>query len=129
MIIFNRSPFNWPEQGVEKRAELNYTTISANFFLCRQKQSWPVLFYLLQFHTQANLFLTHKGPHSNPVFWGSFQTEVDVIEDVEEYQTIPGVIILVLRVVVMLCFLVALRETMMHEFTQVNLIVQSASFD
>ena len=38
----------------------------------------------------------------------------------EEYQTIPGVIILVLRVVVMLCFLVALRDTMMHEFSQVR---------
>ncbi len=48
------------------------------------------------------------------------QTEVDVIEDVDEYQTIPGVIILVLRVVVMFCFLLALRETMMHEFTQVS---------
>lgn len=49
------------------------------------------------------------------------KTEVDVIEDVEEYQTIPGVIILVLRVVVMLCFLLALRETMMHEFSQERL--------
>ena len=49
-----------------------------------------------------------------------FQTEVDVIEDVEEYQTIPGVIILVLRVVVMLCFLVALRDTMLHEYSQVR---------
>jgi hypothetical protein len=48
------------------------------------------------------------------------QTEVDVIEDIEEYQTVPGVIILVLRVVVMLCFLVALRDTMMHEFSQVG---------
>jgi hypothetical protein len=47
------------------------------------------------------------------------QTEVDVIEDIEEYQTVPGAIILVLRVVVMLCFLVALRDTMMHEFSQV----------
>ena len=45
-----------------------------------------------------------------------YQTEVDVIEDVEEYQTIPGATILVLRVVVMLCFLAALRETMQHEF-------------
>lgn len=45
------------------------------------------------------------------------KTEVDVIEDVEEYQTIPGVITLVLRVVVMLCFVIALRETMLHEYS------------
>jgi hypothetical protein len=51
---------------------------------------------------------------------------VDVIEDVEEYQTIPGVIILVLRVVVMLCFLVALRDTMMHEFSQVRKSVRNS---
>ena len=64
-------------------------------------------------------YLFYKNDLSLTSFF-SFQTEVDVIEDVEEYQTIPGVIILVLRVVVMLCFLVALRETMMHEFTQVR---------
>ena len=46
-----------------------------------------------------------------------FQTEVDVIQDVEEYQTIPGIIILVLRVIVMMVFLVALRDTMAHEHT------------
>ena len=46
-----------------------------------------------------------------------FQFEVDVIEDVEEYQTIPGIIILVLRVIVMLVFLAALRDTMAHEYT------------
>ena len=44
------------------------------------------------------------------------QTEVDVIEDIEEYQTIPGVIILVLRIIVMTCFLLSLRDTMSHEF-------------
>ena len=40
-----------------------------------------------------------------------------MIEDIEEYQTIPGIIILVLRVVVMIVFLVALRDTMAHEYT------------
>ena len=40
-----------------------------------------------------------------------------MIEDIEEYQTIPGVIILVLRVIVMLVFLAALRDTMAHEYT------------
>ena len=47
----------------------------------------------------------------------NFQFEVDVIEDIEEYQTVPGIIILVLRVIVMLVFLVALRDTMAHEYT------------
>ena len=42
---------------------------------------------------------------------------MDVIEDIEEYQTVPGIIILVLRVVVMIVFLVALRDTMAHEYT------------
>ena len=40
-----------------------------------------------------------------------------MIEDIEEYQTIPGIIILVLRVIVMLVFLAALRDTMAHEYT------------
>ena len=44
------------------------------------------------------------------------QTEVDVIEDIEEYQTIPGVIILILRIIVMLCFILSLRDTMSHEY-------------
>lgn len=44
------------------------------------------------------------------------QTEVDVIEDIEEYQTIPGVIILVLRIIVMICFILSLRDTMSHEY-------------
>ena len=40
-----------------------------------------------------------------------------MIEDIEEYQTVPGIIILVLRVIVMLVFLAALRDTMAHEYT------------
>ena len=39
-----------------------------------------------------------------------------MIEDVDEYQTLPGGIILVLRVIVMLCFIASLKETMLHEF-------------
>lgn len=45
------------------------------------------------------------------------QIEVDMVDDQEEYQTVPGITILVLRVVVMLVFLVALRDTMSHEYT------------
>ena len=47
---------------------------------------------------------------------GPFQTEVDVIDDVEEYQTIPGIITLLLRIAVMMCFVAALRDTMFHEY-------------
>lgn len=43
------------------------------------------------------------------------KTEVDVVEDIEEYQTIPGIITLVLRIIVMISFVMALKETMMHE--------------
>ena len=49
-------------------------------------------------------------------FFFIFQTEVDVIEDIEKYQTIPGGITLCLRILVMICFVIALRETMMHEY-------------
>lgn len=38
-----------------------------------------------------------------------------MVEDIEEYQTVPGVIILILRIVAMITFLVSLRETMLHE--------------
>ncbi len=38
-----------------------------------------------------------------------------MIEDIEEYQTVPGIIILFLRVIVMFCFLASLRDTMLHE--------------
>lgn len=34
-----------------------------------------------------------------------FQTEVDVIEDIDEYQTWPGWLILVLRNIIMVWFL------------------------
>ena len=40
---------------------------------------------------------------------------MDVIDDIVEYETTPGVIILVLRVLVMLTFLASLRDTMLRE--------------
>ena len=39
-----------------------------------------------------------------------------MIEDIEEYQTVPGVAILILRILVMLCFLLSLKDTMLHEY-------------
>ncbi len=44
------------------------------------------------------------------------KTEVDLVDDIEEYQTVPGIITLVMRIVVMICFVLALRETMLHEY-------------
>ena len=44
------------------------------------------------------------------------KTEVDLIEDIEEYQTIPGILIILMRIAVMVCFVIALRDTMNHEF-------------
>lgn len=44
-----------------------------------------------------------------------FQTEVDIIEDIDEYQTWPGWLILTLRWVIMIWFLLELRNTMSYE--------------
>jgi len=43
------------------------------------------------------------------------QTEVDIIEDIDEYQTWPGWLILIFRTVIMGWFLLELRYTMLHE--------------
>ncbi len=43
------------------------------------------------------------------------QLEIDVIEDVDEYDTIPGVLVLILRMGVIICFMLSLWETMRHE--------------
>ncbi|CAH0406889.1 unnamed protein product [Chilo suppressalis] len=42
-------------------------------------------------------------------------TEVDIIEEIDEYQTWPGWLILTLRVVIMTWFVVELRNTMIYE--------------
>jgi hypothetical protein len=43
------------------------------------------------------------------------QTEVDVIEDIDEYQTWPGWLILILRTIIMMWFVYELKDTMDHE--------------
>lgn len=43
------------------------------------------------------------------------QTEVDIIEDIDEYQTFPGWIMLIFRLVIMVWFLHELRSTMLDE--------------
>ncbi|KAJ1521160.1 hypothetical protein ONE63_002855 [Megalurothrips usitatus] len=42
-------------------------------------------------------------------------TEVDIIEDIDEYQTWPGWLILILRSMIMIWFLLELRNTMSYE--------------
>ena len=42
-------------------------------------------------------------------------TEVDIVEDIDEYQTWPGWLILILRTLIMGWFLLELRDTMLHE--------------
>lgn len=44
-----------------------------------------------------------------------FQTEVDIIEDIDEYQTWPGWLIIVFRSLIMIWFLYELRTTMLYE--------------
>lgn len=44
-----------------------------------------------------------------------FQTEVDIIEDIDEYQTWPGWLIIVFRTLIMVWFLFELRNTMLYE--------------
>jgi hypothetical protein len=44
-----------------------------------------------------------------------FQTEVDIIEDIDEYQTWPGWFILLFRSAIMIWFLYELRNTMTYE--------------
>lgn len=43
------------------------------------------------------------------------QTEVDIIEDIDEYQTWPGWLIIVFRTLIMVWFLYELRTTMLYE--------------
>nr|CAD7259527.1 unnamed protein product [Timema shepardi] len=43
------------------------------------------------------------------------QTEVDIVDDIDEYQTWPGWLIIVFRTLIMVWFLYELRNTMMYE--------------
>lgn len=48
-------------------------------------------------------------------------TEVDIIEEIDEYQTWPGWLILTLRVAIMSWFVLELRNTMMYEHNMAKL--------
>ncbi|GBP97390.1 hypothetical protein EVAR_70528_1 [Eumeta japonica] len=49
------------------------------------------------------------------------RTEVDIIEEIDEYQTWPGWLILALRVIIMAWFVLELRNTMMYEHNMAKL--------
>jgi len=51
----------------------------------------------------------------NAFFSRQLQTEIDVIEDIDEYQTWPGWFMLLLRVFIMFWFLYELRNTLSQE--------------
>ncbi|KAL0831433.1 hypothetical protein ABMA28_002236 [Loxostege sticticalis] len=52
-------------------------------------------------------------------------TEVDIIEEIDEYQTWPGWLILTLRVAIMTWFVIELRNTMIyeHNITKLNFLL------
>ena len=66
-----------------------------------------------------SVWLTYAVVHCLLYVWK--KTEIDVIEDIDEYQTVPGVLILFLRVLTMLTFLMSLRDTMLHETSEKRL--------
>ncbi|KPJ11211.1 Transmembrane protein 145 [Papilio machaon] len=52
-------------------------------------------------------------------------TEVDIIEEIDEYQTWPGWLVLTLRVAIMVWFILELRNTMIyeHNITKLNFLL------
>lgn len=59
------------------------------------------------------------------VYFSYFQTEVDIIEEIDEYQTWPGWLVLTLRVAIMVWFILELRNTMIyeHNITKLNFLL------
>lgn len=64
----------------------------------------PVLFCIWLLYTCVGVLL---------YVWN--MTEVDVIDDIDEYQTFPGWIMLIFRLIIMVWFLYELRSTMLDE--------------
>lgn len=85
--------------------------LAKGWAITRPEVTWKwVLFGIWFLYTCVNVLL---------YIWN--MTEVDVIEDIDEYQTIPGWISLAFRLVVMFWFLYELRSTMMDENEQTKL--------
>lgn len=80
--------------------------LAMGWALTRQQLTYKLpLFSLWLFYTFLAILL---------YIW--MNTEVDVIEDIEEYQTVPGILTLVMRILVEICFILSLKDTMKHEY-------------
>ncbi|CAB4060032.1 unnamed protein product [Lepeophtheirus salmonis] len=64
----------------------------------------------------STLWILYTLIHVYLYFWKKY--EIDIIQNIDEYQTIPGVIIIILRIGAMIYFLYALKDTMLHEFNE-----------
>ncbi|XP_022242970.1 uncharacterized protein LOC106460515 isoform X2 [Limulus polyphemus] len=79
--------------------------IAKGWAITRPELTWkPVLFCVWLLYTFVDVLL---------YVWN--MTEVDVIEDIDEYQTFPGWIIIIFRLIIMTWFLYELRSTMLEE--------------
>ncbi|XP_048480522.1 transmembrane protein 145 [Plutella xylostella] len=65
------------------------------------------------------VWLAYGVVHTLLYVWNT--TEVDIIEEIDEYQTWPGWLILVLRVLIMAWFVLELRNTMIYEHNMAKL--------
>ncbi|GFW24451.1 transmembrane protein [Trichonephila clavipes] len=79
--------------------------LAKGWAITRTELTWkPVLFCVWLLYTCVGVLL---------YVWN--MTEVDVIDDIDEYQTFPGWIILIFRLAIMVWFLYELRSTMLDE--------------
>ncbi|KAL7293736.1 hypothetical protein TKK_0012806 [Trichogramma kaykai] len=79
--------------------------LAKGWAVTRQELTWkPLLF---------TIWLCYGVVHILLYVWN--MTEVDIIEDIDEYQTWPGWFILFFRTMIMVWFLRELRNTMMYE--------------
>ncbi|XP_023223794.1 transmembrane protein 145 [Centruroides vittatus] len=79
--------------------------LAKGWAITRTELTWkPVLFFIWLLYTCIGVLL---------YVWN--MTEVDVIDDIDEYQTFPGWITLIVRLIIMIWFLYELRSTMLDE--------------
>ncbi|KAJ8679143.1 hypothetical protein QAD02_014930 [Eretmocerus hayati] len=79
--------------------------LAKGWAVTRQELTWKPLVFAI--------WLCYGLVHIMLYIWNL--TEVDIIEDIDEYQTWPGWFILFFRSVIMIWFLFELRNTMMYE--------------
>ncbi|CAH1389379.1 unnamed protein product [Nezara viridula] len=85
--------------------------LAKGWAVTRQEFTWkPLLFSVWFIYGVVHILL---------FVWN--KTEVDIIEDIDEYQTWPGWLILVLRCLIIVWFLLELRTTMRYEHNESKL--------